>query len=367
MVAAIALAFAASATPAFAQVDSKPEQLFVLGDSLSDVGNAAAAADFLLGQPVHPASAIGLCNPSDIYVLMRNCEDLFYRKSRVSDGPVAVEHLAVHLELPALVPSFHVLPNRTITGTSYAVASGKAQGAGAENLARQVDMLIFDHGPLLSPTALYVVMIGGNDAIDALQATLPAVVTSPEQSRSPPGAIIAAAVAAIGANVERLIDFGARRIIVANVPDLAVFPGVRQRARATADETATLAAASAISAAFNAALDARLDGISRGRWTIRPVRAARFDLAAVMRTEQAAAAASGLNAIDACFDSETYLVSTTAERMFHPDCAPQEGAPDFAGFLFWDGIHPTGAAHAAIGAALIELYESSPLMSVRAD
>jgi hypothetical protein len=60
-------------------------------------------------------------------------------------------------------------------------------------------------------------------------------------------AIVTSAVAAIGTNVERLLDFGARRIVVANVPDLASLPAVRSGAQASADPPMVLARASAIS------------------------------------------------------------------------------------------------------------------------
>ena len=65
-------------------------------------------------------------------------------------------------------------------------------------------------------------------------------------------------------------------------------------------------------------------------------------------------AARGGNATDACFDSEAYRDSAAAERVFHPVCAPPTigAAPRFAEFVFWDGIHPTGAAHVAIGEAM---------------
>src|SRR5262252_10763460 len=79
--------------------------LFVLGDSLSDVGNAAGAADYVLGKTIAPPT-VGLCNPFDVLVLSRGCEDVIYRKSRVSDGPVAVEYLATGLGLATLGPSF---------------------------------------------------------------------------------------------------------------------------------------------------------------------------------------------------------------------------------------------------------------------
>src|SRR5690606_14205978 len=84
-----------------------------------------------------------------------------------------------------------------------------------------------------------------------------------------------------------------------------------------------------------------------------------FDLAGGFEAARAAAEAAGMNVTDACFDSEAYIGSETGERRFHPDCAPAEGeAPGFDGFFFWDGIHPAGAAHAALGAALVETYEA---------
>src|SRR5690606_22136386 len=88
-----------------------PTALFVLGDSLSDVGNAAALADWLLDEPFVPRHTVGLCNPADVYVYQRGCDELFFERSRVSDGPVAVEHLAAHLDVP-LGASYHTVPER---------------------------------------------------------------------------------------------------------------------------------------------------------------------------------------------------------------------------------------------------------------
>jgi phospholipase/lecithinase/hemolysin len=325
--------------------------VFVLGDSLSDVGNAAAAADSLLGVTAVPPT-VGLCNPADIFVAPRPCDDLFYRKSRVSDGPVAVEQLAIHFQLPELAPSLHVLPRRPAAGTNYAVAGATARGSGADDLARQVDVLLIDHARLAAD-ALYVVMIGGNDALDALKTAGvgdPAAVVAGE-------AIATAAVAAIGANVERLLDFGARRLVVANVPDLAVLPSVRARARAAADEAEVLAVATLITETFNRALEARLDQIDAQRqWDApTPPVLTRFDLGAALRAAQVAIGAQNGDATEACFASDFYRHSSNAERVFDPECAPDgAGPPRFARFVFWDDIHPTGAAHALIGAAMID-------------
>ena len=323
--------------------------VFVLGDSLSDVGNAAAAADSLLGKPVSPPT-VGLCNPADVLVVPRPCDDLFYRKSRVSDGPVAVEYLAQHFDLGELAPSLHLVPNRPDGGTDYAVAGAKARTQRATDLTAQVDALLLDHRPLPAD-ALYVVMIGGNDAIDALQ-TAASGPTAAQASAD----VVTAAVDAIGANVERLLDFGARHIVVANVPDLATLPDARATASASADEAALLASASTISESFDARLHALIDDLAaRGSWNApTPPVLRRFDLRAAWIALQAATVAHGGNAADACFDSDRYRASATAERVFAPDCAPAAGeTPKFARFVFWDGIHPTGAAHAALGAALI--------------
>lgn len=332
---------------------ARPPALFVLGDSLSDVGNAAGAADYLLNFATDPPT-VGLCNPADIFVVPRRCDDLFYERSRVSDGAVAVEYLAAHFGLAKLEPSLHVVPNRMQIGTVYAVASAKARGPGNEDLGRQVDWLLLDRAPLPAD-AVYVIMIGGNDAIDAWQADVANAAALPR----PSDAIVTSAVIAIGASVERLLDLGARRFVVANVPDLAMLPGIRAAASASGNEPAALAAATAISQAFDRELDTMLDGIeARGQWRApMPPAIRRFDLYAALTAVRLTLAAGGGNASDACFDSETYRASG-AERIFHPDCAPPtaDGIPRFAEFAFWDRIHPTGAAHAAIGAALTALF-----------
>jgi phospholipase/lecithinase/hemolysin len=326
--------------------------LFVLGDSLSDVGNAAGTADYLWGQTIAPVT-VGLCNPADVLAVPRDCEDLFFRKSRVSDGEVAVEHLAKHLGVGELAPSLHVVPGRPSAGTDYAVASAEARGPNAEDLSYQVDRLLLDHRPL-SADALYIVMIGGNDAIDAFKAAT----TSPQRS----AAIVTSAVAAIVSNVERLLDFGARRIVVANVPDLSSLPAVRSRALAGPDSVALLARASAISDDFDRDVRTLLArAADNPRWSAptAPVLAV-FDLRAAFQAAQQEMVAAGGNARDACFDSDTYRQSPTAERHFHAECAPGPGgAPRFYRFVFWDDIHPTGAAHAAVGTALIAAIDAA--------
>jgi len=324
----------------------EPSALYVLGDSLSDAGNAAAGVDFLLGLTVRPPT-IGLCNPTDI-ALGRDCGDLVYERSRVSDGRVAVEHLGDVYGFE-LEPSLHLIPGGVDRGTNYAIAGAKADGVGVGDLTRQVDALLLNEGAL-SADALYVVMIGGNDAIDALQAAAldaaaaDAVIT----------AIVTAAIDGVRDALERLLDSGARRIVVANIPDLAIVSGIVDEASMTTDPESFLELATELSSTFATELDAVLTELRTGsRWTAPSPTLVEFDLMAALGEVAAEISDSGGNVTDACFDSEKYRSSDNAERVFHADCAPVAGSgPRFADFLFWDRIHPTGRAHALLGQRL---------------
>lgn len=353
-----------------AQESEPASALFVVGDSLSDTGNAAAVADYLLGEPMYPEATIGLCHPGGALLLDRDCADIAYLRSRVSDGPVAVEHLAAHLGVQ-LEPSFHTVPDRPVVGTNYAVAGAKARGATPRDLSQQIERLLVDHGAPLPAGAVAVLMIGGNDAIDALQAAaLPALEDPggalPEQAQGPsdppaeqadPARIVAEAVDAVVTGATRLLDAGAC-VIVANVPDLGRLPAVRETAELEGlDVAAATTAAEEIAAGFNVDLAERLAELGAAHpdgASLVP-----FDLSAGFASALQAFAASGANVTDACFDSEGYTASAFGERSFHPACEPAPGAaPGFEGFFFWDAIHPTGAAHAALGDALIGAYET---------
>jgi len=353
--------------PAARAARAEITELIVLGDSLSDIGNAAAVADFLLGQPGFPTPTIGLCNPVERLLLDRDCDDLLYSRSRVTNGPVAVEHLAAHLGDDGFAPSLHTVPERSGAGANYAVAGATARGDGLKDFRYQLDILLADRSGRLPEGSLVVVMIGGNDAIDALQAeALPQVSEPADSLPDSPDAngadassgeadrVVADATLAIAEGVARLVDHGAGCIVVANVPDLALLPAVRIAAAANGiDERAAEEVASSVTSVFNAELDARLAEIEAAH----PAGGAivRFDFADVLSAARADAATAGVNVTDACFDSEAYA-RLDGTRRFHPDCAPRgDGlAPDFDSFFFWDEIHPTAIVHERIGAALIE-------------
>jgi phospholipase/lecithinase/hemolysin len=331
--------------------------LFVLGDSLSDIGNAASLADYALAQPFYPNATVGFCNPVDVFLLGDGCDAVIYRRTRASNGPVAVEALAAGLGLPPLEPSFHILPTRPVHGTDYAVAGGTAGGSGVDDLASQIDALRLDRGPELPAGALYVLIIGGNDGLAALRAAAEESVGLVPTAAG--DATVDAAVRAIGDAVDVLVGSGARRLLVANLPNLAAVPALRDRASSLGlDEAAARALAVDITARFNAALAARLASAAAAH---PEARIEAFDLFAAMEEARLAAAAAGEDVTDACFDSEAYRESPFAERRFAPDCAPlsADGAPRFDRFFFWDSLHPTSATHAALGAALLDFIAAT--------
>lgn len=331
----------------------EPSALYVLGDSLSDEGNAAAGVDFLLGLTIRPPT-IGLCNPTDI-ALGRDCEDLVYEQSRVSDGRVAVEYLGDRFGFE-LEPSLHLIPGDLDRGTNYAIASAKAGADGVEHLAAQVDALLLTEGALPAD-ALYVVMIGGNDALDALQAASTDLSTADEVA----GTIVTAAVDGIRDALEQLLDAGARNLVVANVPDLAIVAGVIEEAAMTADPDAVLEFATRVSTTFDTELDSVLTDLEAdSRWTAPVPTLVKFDFMAAWDEVAAEIADAGGNITDDCFDSERYRSTDAAERVFHPDCAPvDESGPRFSNFLYWDFIHPTGRAHELLGQQLGATVQSN--------
>jgi outer membrane lipase/esterase len=134
----------------------------VLGDSLSDTGNAG----------------------------------------RFCDGPVRVEILARAFGLT-------IRPAK-LGGTNYAVGGARVAG-GDHDLAAQADRLRADMGGRLDSEALYVIYAGGND-----------VIASMAQLRC--RWAVAAAARGLAATVVRLAELGAQRFLVPNLPDRRLAP-----------------------------------------------------------------------------------------------------------------------------------------------
>ncbi len=178
---------------------------YVFGDSLSDNGNLAGLAGAFPDPPSFDNS--------------------------FTNGPVAVQLLAQSLGLSANAALW--LTSLTPHGTNYAVGGATAAvGVDIEgtdinaNLPSQVAAYSASVMGHADPNALYVVMIGGNDVIDAVlgRAGEAAVLGGADQEAM---------------EISTLAGEGAKHFLVVNVPDVGQIPLFTQETPAPAAAEAT--------------------------------------------------------------------------------------------------------------------------------
>lgn len=286
------------------------DRIAVFGDSLSDAGNVFA----LTGQvSVRPYNA-------------SNIPDAPYATGGIhfSNGRTWIEKVGRELNR---VPDVKASLRAPGTFSNYAFGGGRARsGASAvPALTEQVGMYLNDTGTPAVDT-LHVIFIGGNDIRDALAAF---VTDGPAAANQ----IITSAVTAIADNIQGLAAGGGQKFMVANAPDIGSAPAVT----ALGPQAAFLA--SQLSDAFNAALEGALSGLE----IAFDISITRLDVSSIIRNIIADPAAYGLNNVtDACLTPETRKGAVCRK-------------PD--GYLFWDGIHPTRAAHALLAKEALSVLE----------
>lgn len=270
-------------------------QLYVFGDSLSDVGNNAIALPLVLGPGVTPDAAIGSNSFIPLYT---------YSSERYSNGPVWAEVFAQQLGTGPLLPSL-------AGGTGFAFGGANTGGVDdVPTLRDQVNGFIARPGGAPSD-ALYVIAGGGNNVRDiALQVLAGA---------DPAAAIAAGAADYVNDVVTMLTQLqaeGARKFVVWNTPNLGLTPFGRSLG-AAGSGLLTGISSTLGGALFNSL--AGLDGVTL------------FDIYGLITDVAANPADYGLvNVSDACI----------------------AGACDTDTQLFWDGLHPTAAAHQIIASAV---------------
>lgn len=271
--------------------------LYVFGDSLSDNGNNAA----LLG--INAAQVI----TGNTYV-----PSLPYAAGTYSNGFVWANYFASALSLP-LAPS--------LAGGGDFAFGGATTGAGSQlpSLLTQTGQYLGATGGVASADALYVIAGGGNNA----RAALTAIGAQPANALAIVAAAAASFAADIGSMVDQLQAAGAQHIVVWNTPNLGLAPAVAA--------TGFGATGSFLAGAMNGTLAARLTG-EAGVST--------FDLFGFGTQIAANPAAFGFtNVTDAC------------GAVANANCSQ---------YAYWDGIHPTTAAHLAIANAMVAVTVPIP-------
>ena len=268
--------------------------LYVFGDSLSDPGNTYFIRGEINESPWAPIP------------------ELPYDSRRFSNGKIWVEILAKETRnYRGALPAY-----RSAWFGNYAVAGARAQGIGAEkpSFGDQVQKYLGVTGGTADPNGLYVVQFGGNDIRDALESA---------QLGGDPTVVIGGAIQALAHNIGLLNQAGARKLLVANAPNLGKVPVIAALgAQAPAEQ---------LSAAYNMALDGLLAQLAMGGLEIY-----RLDLFSFV--DVAAQMPHGFGFSDA---------TTPCLQVFVPPATGVCDDPDQR--LFWDGIHPTRAGHRLVG------------------
>jgi phospholipase/lecithinase/hemolysin len=291
------------AAPGWAEAQSRFSGIVVFGTSLSDPGNAFV----LVGDANTPPDFMlsPLLIPSAPYARGGH---------HFSNGATWVEQYARSV---GLGDSVHAALGTTDPAvTNFAVGAARSYDDGINfNLTRQVNTFLERTGGVAASQALYVIEMGGNDIRDAFQL----------YSLGGRGdLILAAALASIAGNIQRLHAAGAREFLVWAAPDVGLTPALRSLG------PAAMGGATAVSQAFNAALVDVLGYLSSA---LPGLSVARLDAYQV------------LHAIVA--DPAEFDLTNVTTACVTPNIAPFTCAPADA-FLFWDGIHPTKAGHAIL-------------------
>lgn len=302
------LAFTAISLVGVPASASPYSSMVVFGDSLSDNGNNSAVLGNNSGQVVTGNSYIPSAGP--------------YATGVYSNGPVWASDVASSLGL-TLAPS-------QLGGTDFAYGGattgtpGGGPGGFPFSLVTQASQYLASANNQASPTALYVIAGGGNNARDALAA----IAALPPGTN--PGPTIAATAASYAANIKTIVNelnaAGAKHIVVWNTPNIGLAPAV-EAAGAQASGLGSLIALS-----MNTALGLQLAGETD---------VSMFDIFGLGTQIALDPAAFGFtNATDAC------------------GAAPV--GTDCSKYVYWDGIHPTAAGHLVIADAFLTIASPVP-------
>jgi outer membrane lipase/esterase len=283
------------------------DSLYVLGDSLSDSGNAFALTG---GIPPDP-----------------------YFQGRFTNGLNYADRLAQRLGLSAEAVS--------LGGTNFAIGGATASPGGLPiSLVDQGNLFLLASGGVVSPKALFVTWIGSND----VQNVLDAAIANPA-SLATASTVLMQSVADFGATLGALTGTGARTFLVPTVPLLGLTPGYAQAGAGIQ----TLG--NKLSTDFNDAVDQMLLGLAQQPGAPSFIR---LDINDLFSKALANPAAFGFtNVTDACISGDEVNPGTV--------CAN----PDQ--YLFWDSIHPSARGHALIAdaafAAVVPLPGSALLFA----
>lgn len=270
--------------------------MYVVGDSLSDTGNIFYA---LGGTTVNPPYSNLIPSAA-------------YSSQRLSNGPIWVERLAENLDID--------LQASLIGGTSYAFGAaltGSLTGISPSLIPTLTDQAqsIVNLPGTLSTSDLFVVWGGGNDIRKAASTG----------SGSEASTIINDSLLNISGVITLLANEGATRFLVPNLPDLGALPSTQLAG------PFAVSFMSQLTESFNNNLEFTILSELEQSLGVEIIHLDANDLLADIVSNP---------------DNFGFTdVTNACIQIGGGECS----APDE--YLFWDGLHPTTAAHQIIGDA----------------
>lgn len=321
---AVALAFGLAAPLVSQATLNQLTGLYVFGDSLSDGGNSGLATQ----QYTSPLDIVFPPAP--------------YYNGQYSNGPVAVEYLWQRFN-----PGDTSFRPSLAGGTNYAIGGATTGQQSFNTINGNVPDALkpaFDQkstpwqlqtfasqAPTFNPaSSLFVVWLFPNDVFYWGQTgQLPTVPPTPADAT----ALVGYGVGNILSTVQQLAGAGATHFLVPNMPDLGTIP-----AYLGTPESASL---SELTAAFNQGLAIGLGQLGA---LMPALDIMTFDTASFFANAEADPGAYGFDVADKpCLDLAAPSI-----------CA------DPSKYVFWDGAHPTTAAHEALAGAFYAAVVPEP-------
>lgn len=229
-----------------------------------------------------------------------------YYNGRFSNGPVAVEVMSQTLGLSLTDFAY----GGAQTGTTNLLGSA-LNGTGVAGQIGYYNSLTSGHA---DASALYVVWAGPNDFFAGTNMLDPSTAFTASTN--------------LLNDIQALYGMGARDFFVPLMPNLGVTPSARQT---DAAHPGFAALATGQSAIYNGLLSTGLSNLSS---SLSGVHIKTFDTYSFLMNEITVMNGEGKNTTDACFNASVPSV-----------CANPDN------YLFWDGVHPTAAAHQVLGQA----------------
>lgn len=303
----------AAALFALVPVTAAEAAVIVFGDSTSDTGATAAATGGLIPPPILPSQT----SPTGFVEA--------YFNGRFTNGPNWLDFLIDDLGIPESDVSNFAVSGAT-TGTQNTTGIPTLTDLG---LQTQVDSFL-QSSPMINSDDLVVVWAGNNDYLRTANQTDPSI-----------------PVANIELAIRKLADGGAKKFLVANVPDLGLTPIISGDPDASDISDRTQQHKNLLDATIQALQADDSLGLTL----------ASLDIFSLINDAVANPTASGFtNVEDAClFPSPLFFPPAPGDSL-----TPVTKCADPDQYLWWDSLHPSSQAYRLTAdAALKALADAS--------